>query len=53
MKRLPTGVIGAALLGSAALLAQSQEQQPAKPAPATTAQPVSQSLGLIVYPAKG
>jgi hypothetical protein len=53
MIRMPVGVIGAVLLGGAALLAQSQEQQPAQPAPATTAQPVSQSLGLIVYPAKG
>jgi hypothetical protein len=49
-----TGTIGAMLLGGAALLAQSQNQAPAKPAaPASTVQPISQSLGLIVYPAKG
>jgi uncharacterized protein YcfJ len=67
LTRSLTGTIGVALLG-AALLAQSQEQAPAKPAvapapiatssappstaPATT-QPISQSLGLVVYPAKG
>jgi hypothetical protein len=47
-----TGPIGAVLLSGAALFAQGQEQAPAKPAPAAAAQPVSQSLGLIVYPAK-
>lgn len=54
MTRSPAGLIGAVLLGSAALLAQSQDETPAKPAPAPTqSQSVSQSLGLIVYPAKG
>ncbi len=51
-----TGTIGATLLSGAALIAQSQNQTPATPAPtapASTVQPVSQSLGLIVYPAKG
>lgn len=41
MMRVPIGVLGAALLSSAALLAQSPEPVTAK------------SLGLIVYPAKG
>jgi hypothetical protein len=40
------------LLGSAALLAHAAEPAKDAPAPAPT-QPVSQSLGLIVYPAKG
>lgn len=51
-----TGTIGAMLLGGAALLAQPQNQTPATPAPnapSSAVQPVSQSLGLIVYPAKG
>ncbi len=52
--RLITATISATLLSGAALLAQSQNQTPATPAaPASTVQPVSQSLGLIVYPAKG
>lgn len=55
------GTIGAALLAGAALVAQSQQSAPpqpaqtAAPAPAASAapvQPVSKSLGLIVYPAK-
>ncbi|HEY4370093.1 MAG TPA: glycine zipper domain-containing protein [Steroidobacteraceae bacterium] len=57
--RILTGTIVATLFGTAALLAQSQDQTPAKPAPApassapATTQPISQSLGLVVYPAKG
>lgn len=39
------GTIGAALLAGAALVAQSQP-------PATSIQPVSKSLGRIVYPQK-
>ena len=59
MDRSLYGTIGAALLAGAALVAESQ--QPAPPHPRASAgpgrsghavQPVSQSLGLIVYPAK-
>jgi hypothetical protein len=54
MNRSVTGIIGAAVLATAALIAESQTQPAEKPpASATGAQPVSQSLGLIVYPAKG
>ena len=51
-----TGIIGAALLASAALIAESQTPPAEKTdanASATATQPVSQSLGLVVYPAKG
>ena len=50
-----TSTVGMVLLCGAALLAHSQNQTPAKPAPnapAAAVQPISQSLGLIVYPAK-
>jgi YMGG-like Gly-zipper len=56
MTRRVTGIIGAALLATAALIAESQTQPAEKPpasASATSTQPVSQSLGLVVYPAKG
>lgn len=46
-----SGAMGAALLGSVALLAVSQAQSQATAPPA--AHPISQSLGLVVYPAKG
>ena len=59
MARSLQGVIGAALLSGAALVAESQQPAPPPPAPAaapaasaTTTQPVSKSLGLIVYPAQ-
>ena len=59
MARSLQGVIGAALLSGAALVAQSQQPAAPPPAPAaapaasaTTTQPVSKSLGLIVYPAQ-
>lgn len=43
MTRSPAGLFGAVLLGGAALLAQSQDQTPAKPAAAPTqAQSISQ-----------
>ena len=58
--------IGAALLASVALLAAAQTEKPAAPPPApapsatpapaasaTAVQPISKSLGLVVYPAKG
>ena len=56
MTRSVTGIIGAALLAGAALIAESQTppaEKTAANASATATQPVSQSLGLIVYPAKG
>jgi hypothetical protein len=56
MNRGVSGIIGAALLATAALIAESQTQPAEKPpasASATATQPMSQSLGLIVYPAKG
>ena len=64
MARAIQGTIGAALLAGVALLAEPQTEKPAAPPPApattpapaasaTAVQPVSQSLGLIVYPAKG
>ena len=58
MARSLQGTIGAALLAGAALVAQSQQPAPPQPAPAaapaataTAVQPISKSLGLVVYPA--
>jgi len=60
MARSMLGTIGAALLAGAALVAESQQPAPPQPAPAATpapaarataVQPVSKSLGLVVYPA--
>lgn len=60
MRRSPLMcAIGATLLGSVALIAQSQTQTPATPAAATAPSApanvpsIAKSLGLVVYPAKG
>lgn len=55
MRRALKRAISATLFVSVALIAQSQAQSPSAPTapPATAAQPISQSLGLLVYPAKG
>ena len=54
MTRSISAIMGIALLSVAALVAESQTSPAEQPATTTApAQPISQSLGLLVYPAKG